>query len=72
MADDEAQAAPQPRPLHWQVAKQRGAELPFDLPDAAPGTHIYIATDGLDHPTLVLLRASVRALERTGAKVKLL
>lgn len=72
MADDELQADAQPRPPHWQVAKRRGAELPLDLPDAAPGTHVYIATDGLDHPTLVLLRASVRALERTGVKVKLL
>lgn len=72
MADAEPEANERSRPPHWQVAKQRGAELPLDLPNAAPGTHVYIVTDGLDHPTLVLLRASVRALERTGVKVKLL
>ena len=57
---------------HWQNARQSAAELSLDLPTAAPGTAIYICTEGLDHRTLVLLRAFVRAAERAGLRVKLL
>ena len=59
-------------PGRWQLARRKAAELPFDLPQAAPGTHVYIAAPGADPNTLMLLRAFVRAAERTGHKVKLL
>lgn len=57
---------------HWQKARQSVGDLSFNLPTPAPGTAIYICTDGIDHPTLVLLRALVRAAERAGLRVKLL
>jgi len=56
----------------WQSARQSAGELTLDLPTPAPGTAIYICTEGIDHLTLVLLRAFVRAAERTGQRVKLL
>ena len=48
------------------------SKLSLNLPMPAPGTAIYVCTDGIDHPTLVLLRAFVRAAERSGHRVKLL
>ena len=57
---------------HWQSARHSAGELTLELPTPAPGTAIYICTDGIDHPTLVLLRAFVRAAERGGHRVKLL
>ena len=57
---------------HWQRARQSVGELSLNLPTPAPGTAIYICTEGIDHPTLVLLRAFVRAAERGGHRVKLL
>lgn len=57
---------------HWQRATHDAADLLPNLPTPAPGTPIYICMDGIDHPTLVLLRAFVRAAERAGRKVKLL
>lgn len=56
----------------WQAARRKAAELQLDLPTPEPGTHVYIATNGLRHETVMLLRAFVRAVEREGAKVKLL
>lgn len=56
----------------WQKAKQEGIDLALDGLATAPGTHIYISAEGVNHHTLVLLRASIRAMERTGFKVKLL
>ena len=56
----------------WQQAKANAAELGLDLPTPAEGTHVYIVADRVAHHTLVLLRASVRAIERAGVKVKLL
>lgn len=56
----------------WQQAKADAAELGLDLPTPAEGTHVYIVADRVAHHTLVLLRASVRAMERAGVKVKLL
>ena len=53
-------------------ARQSATELSLELPTPAPGTAIYIRTEGLDHQTLVLLRAFVRAAERGGHRVKLL
>lgn len=66
-ADDKPTA-----PGRWQLARRKAAELPFDLPQAAPGTHVYIVTAGADQNTLLLLRALVRVAERAGHKVKLL
>ena len=57
---------------HWQRARQSAIELTLNLPTPATGTAIYICTEGIDHPTLVLLRAFVRAAERGGHRVKLL
>ncbi len=57
---------------HWQSARQSVGELTLELPTPAPGTAIYICTEGIDHQTLVLLRAFVRAAERSGHRVKLL
>ena len=57
---------------HWQRARQSANELSLRLPTPAPGTAIYICTEGIDHQTLVLLRAFVRAAERGGHRVKLL
>ena len=57
---------------HWQRARQSANELALNLPTPAPGTAIYLCTEGVDHPTLVLLRAFVRAAEREGHRVKLL
>ena len=57
---------------HWQRARQSASELSLDLPTPAPGTAIYVCTDGIDHQPLVLLRAFVRAAERGGQRVKLL
>jgi hypothetical protein len=51
---------------HWQRARQAAGELLPNLPTPAPGTAIYICTEGIAHPTLVLLRAFVRAAERGG------
>ena len=65
-------AADQPPADHWQRARQSASELTLDLPTPAPGTAIYICTEGLDHWTPVLLRAFVRAAERGGQRVKLL
>lgn len=59
-------------PNRWQDAKQGAADLFIELPKPADGTPVYIATDGVDHRTLVLLRAFVRSAERAGHKVKLL
>ncbi len=56
----------------WQKAKQAAGDLSLNLPTPTPGTAIYICTEGMDHPTLVLLRAYVRAVERGGQRVKLL
>lgn len=56
----------------WQAAKRKAAELQLDLPEPAPGTHVYIVTQGLRHETVLLLRAFVRAAERAGNKVRLL
>ena len=57
---------------HWQRARHSVGDLLPNLPTPAPGTAIYICTEGMDHPTLVLLRAFVRAAERGGKRVKLL
>jgi len=62
----------QHRPGRWQAAKRKAAGLQLDLPTPAPGTHVYIAMAGLRHETVMLLRAFVRAAERSGSKVKLL
>ena len=59
-------------PREWQKARQQGIDLSLDDIAPAPGTHIYISADGVNHHTLVLLRASIRAMERAGFKVKLL
>ena len=67
----DAQGDPLPAE-HWQRARHSAGELLPNLPTPAPGTPIYICTDGIDHPTLVLLRAFVRAAERGGQRVKLL
>ena len=56
----------------WQKARQEGVDLALDELAPAPGTHIYISAEGVNHHTLVLLRASIRAMERTGFKIKLL
>lgn len=56
----------------WQKARQEGVDLALDDLAPEPGTHIYISAEGVNHHTLVLLRASIRAIERTGVKVKLL
>ncbi len=63
---------PKSVPPRWQDAKQGAADLLIDLPHPAEGTPVYIATNGADHRTLVLLRAFLRAAERAGQKVKLL
>jgi hypothetical protein len=57
---------------YWQRARHSAGELLPNLPTPAPGTAIYVSTEGIDHPTLVLLRAFVRAAERGGQRVKLL
>ena len=67
----DAASAPIPAD-HWQRARHSASELSLDLPTPAPGTAIYISAEGIDHPTLVLLRAVVRAAERAGQRVKLL
>ena len=67
----EAQGNPLPAE-HWQKARHSAGELLPNLPTPAPGTAIYVCTEGIDHPTLVLLRAFVRAAEREGHRVKLL
>ena len=67
----DAQGDPLPAD-HWQRARQSATELTLNLPTPAPGTAIYICTKGIDHQTLVLLRAFVRAAERGGHRVKLL
>lgn len=72
MADDDIRTDEQSRPSQWQAAKQRASALSLDLPEPAPGTPVYIVTEGLDHAALVVLRASVRAFERGGVKVKLI
>ena len=64
-------------PREWQKARHEGVDLALaDLALAdlapAPGTHIYISAEGVNHHTLVLLRASIRAMERAGYKIKLL
>lgn len=59
-------------PLRWQDAKRSAADLDFDLPQPALGTPVYILAAGVDAETLTLLRAFVRAAERTGHRVKLL
>jgi hypothetical protein len=69
MPDAEKQKSDSAR---WQDAKQGAADLLIELPQSAEGTPVYIATDGVDHGTLVLLRAFVRDAERAGQKVKLL
>ena len=69
MTDAEDKHSP---PGRWQIARRKAAQLPFDLPQPAPGTHVYIAAAGGDPNTLLLLRAFVRAAERAGHKVKLL
>lgn len=61
-----------PQPGRWQAAKRKADALDLELPTPAPGTHVYIATDGLRHETVMLLRAFARAAERAGHKVKLL
>ncbi len=63
---------PKPSPARWQDAKQDAADLLIDLPEPAEGTPVYIATDGVEPRTLILLRAFVRQAERAGQKVKLL
>ena len=67
----EAQGDPLPAE-HWQRARMAATELSLDLPTPVPGTAIYLCTEGIDHQTLVLLRAFVRAAERGGQRVKLL
>jgi hypothetical protein len=69
LPDAENQKSAAPR---WQDAKQGAADLHIELPQPADGTPVYIATDGLNHHTLVLLRAFVRAADRGGRRVKLL
>ena len=59
-------------PREWQKARQEGIDLALDGLTPAPGTHIFISAEGVNHHTLVLLRATVRAMERSGYKVKLL
>jgi hypothetical protein len=56
----------------WQAARRKASELSLNLPEAASGAHVYIATDGLRHKPVTLLRAFVRVAERAGTKVKLL
>ena len=56
----------------WQAARRKAHELDLDLPTVEPGTHVYIATQGLRSETVMLLRAFVRAAERSGSNVKLL
>lgn len=56
----------------WQAAKRKASELALDLPDPAPGTHVYIVTEGLRNETVLLLRAFTREAARAGAKVRLL
>lgn len=56
----------------WQAAKRKAAALELELPTPAPGTHVYIVTDGLPHHVVIWLRAFVRAAERAKHKVKLL
>jgi hypothetical protein len=68
---DHAPAHP-PSTGRWQAAKRKASELTLDLPEAAPGTHVYIVTAGLRHELVVLLRAFARAAERAGHKVRLL
>lgn len=70
MSADESTEDESPR--IWQQAKVDAVDLGLDLPTPAEGTHVYIVADGVAHHTLVLLRASVRAMERAGVKVKLL
>lgn len=60
------------RPGRWQAAKRKASTLQLELPAPAPGTHVYIATDGLPHHIVMMLRAFARAAERDGHKVKLL
>ena len=73
VADPQPINPDEPRPpREWQRARQLGVDLSLDDLAPAPGTHIYISADGVNHHTLVLLRASIRALEREGCKVKLL
>ena len=67
----DAQGDPLPAE-HWQKARKSVGELALELPMPAAGTAIYICTEGIDHQTLVLLRAFVRAAERSGHRVKLL
>ena len=62
----------QPPADYWQRARRSATELSLSLPTPALGTAIYICTEGIDHPTLILLRAFVRAAERGGQSVKLL
>ena len=59
-------------PREWQKARQQGVDLSLDDITPAPCTHLYISAEGVNHHTLVLLRASIRAMERDGYKVKLL
>lgn len=59
-------------PREWQKARHEGVDLALDDLAPAPGTHIYISAEGVNHHTLVLLRASIRAMERAGHKIKLL
>ncbi len=56
----------------WQKARQDGIDLNLDDLAPAPGTHIFVSAEGVNHHTLVLLRAGIRAMERAGRKVKLL
>ena len=73
MTDPKPPTPEKDRPLReWQKARQQGVDLSLDDIAPAPGTHIYISADGVNHHTLVLLRASIRAMERNGFKVKLL
>ena len=59
-------------PREWQKARHEGVDLALADLTPAPGTHIYISAEGVNHHTLVLLRASIRAMERAGHKIKLL
>ena len=73
VADAQPIIPEEPRPpREWQKARQQGVELSLDGITPAPGTPIYICADGVNHHTLVLLRATIRAMERTGQKAKLL
>lgn len=69
MIDADSEYSP---PKHWQNARHEAAELLIELPQPAPGTHVYLATAGAGHRTVVLLRAFVRAATREGHRVKLL